>query len=119
MRTAHPTGLYRLYCVPLSRRGGSGVGEGRGGTGEGSRVRARKIAAADRSTSASVVDQFDTEIRIAAMPCQVVPLSQQVPSAWTRVTTSRVYASESPPPGGVKRTSTWFRTTSLRTSTPG
>jgi CheY-like chemotaxis protein len=41
---------------------------------------ARRIASAERSTSASVVDQFDTEIRMAARPRQVVPISLQV--AW-------------------------------------
>jgi len=40
----------------------------------------RRIASTERSTSSAVVDQFDTEIRIAAMPCQVVPAIQQVPS---------------------------------------
>ena len=35
------------------------------------------MAATERSTSASLVDQFDTEMRMAAMPCQVVPLSRQ------------------------------------------
>ena len=34
--------------------------------------------------SSSVVDQLLIEIRIAAMPCQVVPPSQQVPSSCTR-----------------------------------
>jgi hypothetical protein len=40
----------------------------------------RRIAAADFSTSSAVVDQFETEIRIAAFSCHVVPASQQVPS---------------------------------------
>ena len=40
--------------------------------------------------------------------------SQQVPSSWTRRTTSRVVSSSSP-----KRTRTWLRTTSFRISTPG
>lgn len=35
-------------------------------------------------------------MRIAAMPCQVVPDSLSVPSSWTRRTTSRVNASASP-----------------------
>ena len=34
------------------------------------------IAAALRLASGSDVAQFDTEMRIAAMPCQAVPLSQ-------------------------------------------
>src|SRR5437773_9285055 len=54
-----------------------------------------RIAAADLSISASVVDQFDTEIRIACMPCQVVPPAQHVPSDWTRRITSAVCTSES------------------------
>lgn len=41
----------------------------------------RRIASADTSMSASVVDQFEIEIRIACMPCQVVPPNQQVPSS--------------------------------------
>ena len=45
------------------------------------------IAAADRSMSASVVDQLLIDTRIAAMPCQVVPPSQQVPSSCTRAIT--------------------------------
>ena len=63
----------------------------------------RRIAATERSASASVVDQFETEIRIAAMPCQVVPPSQQVPSAWTAATTSRVNASMASASGVVPR----------------
>jgi len=39
------------------------------------------IDAAARSTSSSVVDQFDTEIRIASMSCQRVPPAQQTPSS--------------------------------------
>ncbi len=53
----------------------------------------RRIASTDRSASASVVLQFETEIRIAAMPCHVVPPSQHVPSAWTAAMTARVKAS--------------------------
>jgi hypothetical protein len=41
---------------------------------------ARMMASADRSMSSSVVDQFETEIRIAALPCHTVPPNQQVPS---------------------------------------
>ena len=47
---------------------------------------ARRIAAAERSTSASVVAQPDTEMRIASRPCQTVPPTQHVPSAWMRAT---------------------------------
>lgn len=53
----------------------------------------RRIAATERSTSSSVVDQLLTETRSAALPSQVVPLSQQVPSAWTASTMCRVLAS--------------------------
>ena len=72
--------------------------------------------------SASVVDQFETEIRIAAMPCHVVPPSQHVPSAWTAAMTRAgevVGVLVLPPPGGENRTRTWLRTTSLRIVTPG
>ena len=51
---------------------------------------ARTIDSTDRSTSASVVDQFDTEIRIASMPCQRVPPSQQTRSSCTRRSRLRV-----------------------------
>lgn len=34
----------------------------------------------DLSTSDSVVDQFETEIRMRRFPCQVVPPIQQLPS---------------------------------------
>ena len=44
---------------------------------------ARMIASTERSTSSAVVAQFETEMRIAAIPCQVVPLNQHVPSSWT------------------------------------
>ena len=39
---------------------------------------AARIAPADRSTSSSLVRQFETEIRIAALPCQTVPESQKI-----------------------------------------
>ncbi len=77
------------------------------------------IAAAERSTSAAVVDQLEKDTRIAAAPCHVVPPNQQVPSCWTRVMTAWVNAPASPPAAGRKRTSTWFKTTSLRISAPG
>jgi hypothetical protein len=38
--------------------------------------------------SSPVVDQFGTENRIAGLPCQLVPPSQQVPSCWTRSITA-------------------------------
>ena len=43
--------------------------------------------------SASVVDQFDTEIRIACLPCQNAPPAQHVPSACTAAITLRVVSS--------------------------
>lgn len=55
--------------------------------------------------SASVVEALEIEMRAAARPRQVVPPSQQVPSAWIRRITSRVKASASPE-GDRKRTST-------------
>ena len=45
---------------------------------------ARTIDSTDRSTSASVVDQFDTEMRIASMSCQRVPPNQHTRSSCTR-----------------------------------
>jgi len=42
---------------------------------------ARMIASIECSTSSEVVAQFETEMRIAAIPCQVVPLNQHVPSS--------------------------------------
>ena len=45
--------------------------------------------------SASVVDQLLTLIRIAALPCQVVPPIQASPSAWTAAMTPRVRSSSS------------------------
>ena len=47
---------------------------------------ARRIAAAERSTSASRGRPAETEIRIAARPRQTVPPAQHVPSAWMRAT---------------------------------
>ena len=80
----------------------------------------RRMASAERSMSSWVVRQFDTDTRIAATPCQVVPPSQQVPSRCTAAITSRVRASAaSSSPPAVNRTRTWLRTTSLRISTPG
>ena len=69
--------------------------------------------------SSSVVLQFEIEIRIACLPCQIVPPAQQVPSAWTRAITSRVIASASRSPEPSNWTSTWLSTTSFRTFTPG
>ena len=66
----------------------------------------------DRSTSASVADQFETQMRIRRLPRHLVPPIQQVPSRWTASNTRSVRAS-SP-----KETSTWFSTTSLAISTP-
>ena len=68
---------------------------------------ALRIAAAERSTSAVVVGQPDTLIRIAERPRQTVPPAQHVPSACTRAIAS-----------GSQATSTWLSTTSLRISAP-
>jgi len=54
----------------------------------------RRIASADSSMSFSLVDQLETETRMAAMPCHVVPLSQQAPSCCTRSMTARVSSSD-------------------------
>ena len=59
------------------------------------RANTRAIAPALRSTSCSDVCQLDTDTRIAAMPCQTVPPSQQVPSFCTPVMTARVDAKSS------------------------
>ena len=70
------------------------------------------MAATERSTSAAVVRQLDTEIRIRRRPCQVVAPIQHSPERCTLSTTRSVRAS-SP-----KLTKTWFRTTSLAIVTP-
>src|SRR5205823_12826476 len=46
----------------------------------GGSLRPPRIASAERSTSSSLVAQFEIDKRIAAMPCHVVPAIQQVPS---------------------------------------
>ena len=74
----------------------------------------RTMAAAERSMSSSVVDQFETEMRIACWSCQRVPPSQHVPSAWMPAMTARVSTSGSRSSWGSMRSSTWLRTTSLR-----
>ncbi len=75
-------------------------------------VRSAQAIMASRlvSTSAAVVDQLQTLMRIARRPCQTVPPHQQVPSRWISSIT-RAVDSSSP-----KETSTWFSTTSLRIS---
>ena len=75
---------------------------------------ARAIAAAERSTSSSVVAQFEIDTRSTYSSFQVVPPSQQVPSRWTAATAARLASS---PPG--RRTSTWLSTTSLTIRAPG
>ena len=75
-------------------------------------ARSRARVSTTRSTSASVVDQFDTEIRSRRSPRQVVAPIQHVPSSWI-ARSSRSVRSASP-----TRTSTWLRTTSFTTSTP-
>ena len=52
------------------------------------------MAAADFSTSSAVVDQFETEMRIACSPFHSVPLSQQMPSSCTRSIVARVRGSQ-------------------------
>ena len=74
---------------------------------------AAAIARTDRSTSASVVRQLDTEIRMSRWPCQVVEPIQHWPERCTASMTRSVVASSSP-----NRTSTWFKTTSLTTQMP-
>jgi HD-GYP domain-containing protein (c-di-GMP phosphodiesterase class II) len=80
---------------------------------------ARRMAAAARSMSSSLVDQLETEMRMAVRPCQRVPPSQQVPSACTRAMVASVRASPSSltaaPP---TRASTWLSVTSLSTASP-
>src|SRR5437899_12171521 len=78
-----------------------------------------RIASAERSISFSVVDQFEIEMRIACMPCQLVPPNQHVPSSCTRLMTSAVNSSSSFPVGSENRTRTCLSTTSLSIVTPG
>ena len=55
-----------------------------------------RITAADRSMSSSVVDQPETDTRIAACPAQVVPPRNSVPSRCTASMTARVRTSPLP-----------------------
>ena len=55
------------------------------------------MASADRKMSSSDVNQFDTEMRMAAIPFQTLPPAQQVPSSCTCAVTLRVKASLSDP----------------------
>ena len=71
-----------------------------------------------RSMSSSEVSHEEIDTRITVRPSATDPLSQQVPSSWTRRITSAVKASGSRP-GTANRTSTWLSTTSLTTSTLG
>jgi len=66
----------------------------------------RRIASADASMSASVVDQFETEIRMAVMPRHAVWPSQQTPSACTLRMISAVRESASTPSLVPNRTKT-------------
>src|SRR5262249_19179133 len=72
------------------------------------------IAAAERSTSSSVVAQLETEMRSARRPRHSVALAQHVPSCWMPAVTASVAASSS-----ANRTRTWLKTTSLSTSARG
>src|SRR5579859_1132942 len=76
-------------------------------------IAAATIARADRSMSASVVRQLETEMRMRRWPCQVVDPIQHSPDRCTASMTRSVVASSSP-----NRTSTWFRTTLLTTAMP-
>ncbi len=64
------------------------------------------------STSASVVAQDETLMRMAVRPCHSVPPPQQMPSCWMRSMTARVFS------GVPNDTSTWLITTSFRISKP-
>ena len=112
------SGAGSIDCRPTRfRRRGSGAPTTRCGRPDRARSRLRPGRATPRATSprrrprrsagsrrrttsasASVVDQFETEIRIAAIPCHVVPPSQHVPSAWTAAITRRVKSSISARP---------------------
>src|SRR5207244_13196537 len=72
----------------------------------------RTMASRLRSTSASVVAQLETLMRIAVRPCHTVPPHQHVPSSWIPAITRRVVSGEP------NDTSTWLSTTSFRTSKP-
>ena len=72
---------------------------------------AARTAAIERLISSSLVRHELTLIRIAARPRQVVPPHQQVPPSWIKLI-MRLVRSSSP-----NATTTWFRTTSFRTST--
>ena len=92
---------------------GASASRARGHSHPGTRVvRAAKMAATDRSTSASVVRQLDTEMRIRRLRCQLVAPIQHSPERCTASMT-RVVSSSLP-----KLTSTWLSTTSLTTVTP-
>ena len=53
----------------------------------------RRSASTEASTSLSVVDQFDTEMRMYRRPRQVVPPIHAVPSSWMAAITSSVRSS--------------------------
>ena len=53
----------------------------------------RMIAARLRSTSSSVVLQFETLMRMAVCPCQTVGPTHSVPSRWMALMARRVVAS--------------------------
>ncbi len=79
----------------------------------GRSARAPAMASTERSTSASVVRQLQTEMRMQRRPRQVVALVQQVPSRWMRATSRSVASS-----GPSGRTSTWLSPWAT-TSRPG
>ena len=61
------------------------------------------MAAVERVMSSSVVDQFETDSRMAGWPSQVVAPTQQVPSCWTCSMTASVSTAW-------RRKRTWLRT---------
>jgi hypothetical protein len=72
----------------------------------------RNIASKLLSTSASVVAQEDTLMRMAWRPCHTVPPHQHVPSSWMPAIARAVTS------GAPNDTSTWVKTTSFRIFEP-
>ena len=73
---------------------------------------ARRMDFRARSRSAAVVAQLLTLTRMASRPRQRVPPHQHSPASWSRPIVALVRGSLP------KAATTWFRTTSFRTSTP-
>ena len=116
--------VWNLHQLAIIPPGGSRIWSGRGAairsrtSGQASRVAAcgkqemvsadclcgdqmfsvaAKMAATDRSTSASVVRQLDTAMRMRRWPCQVVAPIQHSPERWT-FSMTRSVRSSSPKP---------------------